>query len=263
MKVLLVGHVSVDVFSDELRIGGPPTFQAPLFLNWGYEVTILTSASKNFPFLRHPKLNIFNIPSEQTTTFEFELNEDGSRKLTLLRRASDLPPKLPFQDRFDLAIVSPICGEVSIDLLGSIRSQAKLVAGDVQGFIRSVDANGIVFHKTSIDWGLFSPFFDILKGSDEEMLELPPHPSFYYVQTRGANPVIICKSDQLLEFKIQSVPPSEIVDSTGSGDIFLASFSHAFIHSNDLKKAVEFGNRIAINNLFKKGAPQLQSGNES
>ncbi len=262
MKVLLVGHVSMDIFDNETRIGGPPTFQTPLFLNWGYEVVVYTSASTNFPFLRHPRLKVHSIPSKYTTTFKFRIKDNGLRELTLLHKASPLPEVLPTDGHFDLAIVSPICGEISPNLLKAIRSRAKMVVGDIQGFIRIKEPDGRITHKETLDCDFFEQTFNIVKGSDEELISPPYNRNFYYVQTRGPKPVIIWKSGEKYEFNIKSVPEQNIVDSTGSGDIFLAAFSHSFLLHGNLKDAVEFGNEMAISNLFRKGPPKLQTRNE-
>lgn len=259
MKVLLVGHVSKDLFGTETRIGGPPTYQAPIFLELGYEVFVLTSSHPNFPFLVHPRLRIHNVESEATTTFSFSTNEDGTRRLKLVKKAKDLPEKVPFNETFDLAIISPICGEVNSPLLKSIRSKAKLCIGDVQGFIRHISEDGLVSHREFLDFNLLENYFDIMKGSNEEMSNLPMLKKLTFILTQGSGPVKVISPTKSFEIPITKIPEEKIVDSTGSGDLFLAGFAHEYVNGYDFAKAVEFGNKVAISNLFKTGPPSLKS----
>lgn len=38
--------------------------------------------------------------------------------------------------------------------------------------------------------------------------------------TRGGQPVIVAKDEQILEFSVPTVPESEFVDTNGAGDAF-------------------------------------------
>ena len=72
------------------------------------------------------------------------------------------------------------------------------------------------------------------------------------VVKHGADPVVTYTDDVRAEFAV--TPVAHVLDTTGAGDAFAAGFLPAWVHTRDLRNAVDAGHRVATRALTSPGA---------
>lgn len=146
-RLLVVGHVTRDLFGAEERLGGAAAFAARAAAHLGLPTGVVTAAPPEHPLLeplrRLPGVGLQCRPSAAMTTFALEY-EGGRRRLVQRRTASPLAPAdVPPQWRgATVAYVAPVAGECDralVDALG-----ARLVVAGLQGWLRRPAPDGTV-----------------------------------------------------------------------------------------------------------------------
>lgn len=149
--LLVLGHVTRDVFGDGTRLGGAASFAAQAAVLLGIDTALVTVAPPHAPELEAlralPGLELAVAPSEQITTFGLEYS-GGRRRLSLLERArpltwQDIPPawRAP-----ELLYVGPVAGECDEQL---VRSFGDVFAmGCIQGWLRDPVPGRLVRPRT-------------------------------------------------------------------------------------------------------------------
>jgi sugar/nucleoside kinase (ribokinase family) len=255
MNILLVGHVCYDFRDDEKLVGGPPLYSASYLVNKQVEIDILTSASENYPFPNYPNLSVLNIKSKQTTIYEYITpSHKDQRTLKLVSKAKNLSSKNLTRQKYDAIIISGIAGEVDQELILNLRNRTDLLVIDIQTLIRDFNENRIMFtineNELDLDWNLF----DIIKISDDEMNELKIRCKGLILYT-GKNELLIKQGSKSEKFNFQPFN-GKVVDSTGSGDIFLSVFVYNLLQDRSLTECVKLARKEVESNLGFKG-PKL------
>jgi sugar/nucleoside kinase (ribokinase family) len=137
--LLVLGHVTRDVFGAGRRLGGAASFAAQAAVLLGIDTALVTVAPPHAPeldLLRElPGLQLVVAPSEQITTFGLEY-AGGRRRLSLLERARPLTwQDIPAEWRApELLYVGPVAGECDEQLVGSFGDVFGI--GCIQGWLR-------------------------------------------------------------------------------------------------------------------------------
>ncbi|HNO95330.1 MAG TPA: hypothetical protein PKJ84_14240, partial [Anaerolineales bacterium] len=141
---LLIGHVAVDLTPSGKQLGGTVSYAALTAKAMGLQVGIVTSAGEDAPLNLLDGVQIFNLPTEQSTIFENVKTEHG-RKQTLHHQATKISFEHVPQIWRDAAIVhlAPIAQEVDPVLVGQF--PASWVGVTPQGWMRGWDEKGSVF----------------------------------------------------------------------------------------------------------------------
>lgn len=194
------------------------------------------------------------IPSRETGGFSLIYYDDyGRRTLDLLGRADDierLDPSL-YNDS-NAVLIGPILGEVSFDLIKEIRKNfSGLYFCDPQGLIRGADENGRIYHEKVDGIEEVIGQFDIVKPNELEGEILTgidcrdnPYEAAKIIKSWGPKVVIITLAELgSLVYdgnEFVDIPPYKIdlVDATGSGDVYMAGFTFEYLKSGgDLRRA--------------------------
>jgi hypothetical protein len=265
MKVLLLGHVTLDLFDTVQKNGGPPNYQAPVFKANGVEVTVVTSCDSTYP-LQFEECQVGVVHSKESTTFKFEFGKNDqlehTRSMRIIKRASDLnyPDIKKFLDPFyDAIIVSPVAQEVDVKTLSSLRRHTELLAVDIQGYSRSWDSTGYVSENiTQETFDLIMENADLVKASHNEIQPEIIHQTLTMdtslLVTRSGADVFLYHRGEKRVYQTQRV--QEIVDDTGAGDIFLAAYLVGKFFLND-DEAMVYANETAKRSLKIKGIPSV------
>jgi sugar/nucleoside kinase (ribokinase family) len=145
--LLVLGHVTRDLFGSQARLGGAAAFAAQAAVLLGIDTALVTVAPARAPELeplrRLDALQLAVAPSEQITTFGIEYR-DGERTLSLLERArslewQDIPPawRAP-----ELLYVGPVAAECDEQLLAAFGETYGI--GCIQGWLRDPVPGGRV-----------------------------------------------------------------------------------------------------------------------
>src|SRR6185369_651709 len=87
-EFLAIGHVTLDLFGDEMRLGGGALYSAITAHRLGRSVAILTSHGADFPLDAVPSsIEVVTLEAPATTVFEYQETE-GPRVMHVTASAS-------------------------------------------------------------------------------------------------------------------------------------------------------------------------------
>ncbi|MFQ6007815.1 MAG: carbohydrate kinase family protein [Candidatus Zixiibacteriota bacterium] len=193
------------------------------------------------------------IPSKETAGFSLVYYDDfGNRTLSLLGRADDVSfiDESLYRDS-KAVLIGPILGEISIDNIKKIRNRFNgLFFCDPQGLLRGAHRNGEIYHKKPDGIEEALSCFDIVKPNELEGEILTrincredPYEAARIIKSWGPRVVIITLAElgSLVYdgHEFIDIPPHEValVDSTGSGDVYMAGFTFEYLKTGDLRSA--------------------------
>ena len=251
MRITIVGHITIDILiSGHIKtttLGGPPSYAGIIAKEMGGDVYLLTKYGEDIPevFLNWFTKNHLKICKDacsmthHTTTFEI-LQTLSGREVYIKARCEDLSSEVSLDG--DVAIVSPVAGEIDLKLLSNIRKKFEIVYLDPQGFIRNFASDGRCFLNT-IEKGILE-HVDIIKMDKDEVYlvtgsrrplraleEVIRKGIKIAIYTRGSEGILLRCSKGL--FNIPIVRKGKIVDTTGLGDLFAGAYAKMFFECKD------------------------------
>jgi ribokinase len=266
LDFVVVGHFAIDINrypwgTIENALGGAPVYSGLTAVSLGMTTGIVSRVGRAFVDRFPPlfsKLGLDTegilVSGERTTTFENIYDEQGNRR-QVCRHVGDplLPDDVPGSYREAKAFyVSPIAGEVSPELLASIKTGKNIVALDPQGILREIGKGGEV-RVVRREFDGYLRHVDILKIGKEESSVLGPNlrsemerlreagPSVVIV-TRGDRPAYVLHDGGFSEVPVLRVDARSV---TGAGDVFGAAFVCRFLRSRDAVDAAKFASAAA------------------
>ncbi|WP_148883473.1 carbohydrate kinase family protein [Thermococcus aciditolerans] len=228
MKCLVVGHLVQDIIVKgsgiEYRIGGGAYYSA-MALSGFCRVEILTSVGEDFPGkwleeLEASGIRLHVISSRNSTSYRLRYLDRDNRELTLLsvaERITDIPHR-----GYDIIILNPVAGEITPETVALAKKRGDFVVADVQGFTRSPHPGRLKL--TGVDGGIFNGLKVLHADVSEAQLvrNLNPDKIEVLLVSRGAD-----VGQAYLRGRKYTYTPARVAveESTGAGDVFLASFS--------------------------------------
>jgi sugar/nucleoside kinase (ribokinase family) len=262
LKILVAGFITIDSIQLQVRqvtsVGGPPSYAGLICSRFGHDVTPLTRVGVDFPDEQAVWLARNGIPlraadrsaSKPTTRFRIS-NSSGERTLALEARCEDpSSSQIPPDTRFNASLVSPIAGEVSPELLTEISSRSDFTFLDPQGFVREFDGAGRVSIGELRDKSILSKVDAIkmdvveagaLTGETDPVGALRRLASIGVKKamvTRGSESCFVLDGARVHEV---TVPKSQVVDSTGAGDILSGATVSWYLKTRDFLRSACFG----------------------
>ena len=283
-SVFIAGHAVVDEIIDaplqkipRLELGGALCYSALVLKSLGYETEIVTRVGEDFPrkysrfLLSDAGIDIEEWRTKNQRTTRYRIDRSGMEKrLWLLSKCSDLTFS-DFKRAFDdvsqslpkILILNPVAGEISMQLLKRVSKEFEHVFLDSQGFTRTFEEKtGLVSMKTGLDISSLAGV-DFLKAGVDELFAwtgindkqraIVQLSTFVdnLIITSGGSGVELYKQG-ILSFR--STPLKvDVKDTTGAGDIMLASFAGHFLETNSLKESLEFATAASSLALEKIG----------
>ncbi len=268
MRVLVAGFITIDSIQLPIRqitsVGGPPCYAGLICSRFGLDVTVLTKVGNDFPDEQSVWLarnGIMLRPTDRsltkpTTRFRIS-NSAGNRTLTLVSRCEDISAsQIPPDTRFNASLVSPIAGEVSAALLTEVSARSDFTFLDPQGFVRSFDPKGAVSPSPLQDRSILSKVDAIkMDRTEAEALTGKHNPKEALEKiasiglrkamvTQGSEACFVLDGSRIYEI---AVPHSQVVDSTGAGDILSGATVGWYLKTRDFLRSACFG--IAASSL--------------
>ena len=249
MNVGVYSHCTIDsiVYGDSTyeTAGGPACYCSLTARNQKFDVNLITKYGSDFPltqFLEKNNIKMKNqLSVKGTTRFKIFLN-DSDRDLFIENRCEPLE----FVDENnDGVIISPVFDEISTEIFEKIKSASNFVLLDPQGFLRNHD----IVNKISLkDTKLSLDGVAAIKVNPEELFALTgfnDDAALISLQKRGIENILLTNKQKislLVKDKIYSIeiPNLELVDTTGIGDIFCATFCCTMLRENDFLWALSF-----------------------
>jgi len=261
---LLIGHVAVDLTPTGKQLGGTVSYSALTAKAMGLRVGIVTSAGADAPLNLLDGIQIFNLPTEQSTIFENVKTEHG-RKQTLHHQATSISFDDVPQIWRDAPIVhlAPIAQEVDPALANQFPSS--WVGVTPQGWMRGWDENGSVFATA---WensqqvlgqvgGVVMSLEDI--NRDLELVEWMAHHTRLLCLTEGDEGAVLHWHGDRRRYRPVKV---DEVDATGAGDIFAAAFFVRLYQTKDPWEAARFATNLAAHSVTRVGLQGIPTHKE-
>ncbi len=261
---LLIGHVAVDLTPTGKQLGGTVSYSALTAKAMGLRVGIVTSAGEDAPLNLLDGIQIFNLPTEQSTIFENVKTEHG-RKQTLHHQATSISFDDVPQIWRDAPIVhlAPIAQEVDPALVRQFPSS--WVGVTPQGWMRGWDENGSVFATA---WensqqvlgqvgGVVMSLEDI--NRDLELVEWMAHHTRLLCLTEGDEGAVLHWHGDRRRYRPVKV---DEVDATGAGDIFAAAFFVRLYQTKDPWEAARFATNLAAHSVTRVGLQGIPTHKE-
>jgi sugar/nucleoside kinase (ribokinase family) len=201
------------------------------------------------------------IDSEKSGGFSLiYYDEFGNRTLDLLGRARDIGPIDPKHYGDSQAIlIGPILGEVSFENIVDIRANFDgFFFCDPQGLLRNADENGRIYHEKVSGIESVLGKFSVVKPNELEGKVLTgidcrqnPYRAAEIIKSWGPEIVIVTLAELGSVIydgtRFIDVPPykTELIDSTGAGDTYMAGFTYEYLRTGDLRKAGCFASCVS------------------
>lgn len=264
VEYLVMGHVAVDLTPSGKQLGGTVSYAALTAKAMGLRVGIVTSVGEDAPMQVLDGLQIVNIPTALSTTFENIKTENGRRQ-TLHHRAESISFEHVPQTWRNAPIVhlAPIAQELDHKLMGQF--PASFVGVTPQGWMRGWDENGRVYAKA---WenreqalgrvgGVVMSVEDV--NRDLELVESLAHQAKVLCLTEGEMGSILHWNGDRRRFR---APAVKEVDATGAGDIFAAAFFVRLHQTRDPWEAARFATNLASHSVTRVGLDGIATRGE-
>ena len=257
---LALGHITRDITSDGLQIGGTVSYSSLTALSFGLRVGIVTAIPEDLDTSPLEPVALMTVQSENVSTFE-NIQTPNGRVQVLHLKAEDIQMEdIPTIWR-DTPIIhlGPLCGELDPHIIQEFPNS--FIGVTPQGWLRTWDDAG---HVRLGDW----PEADlILKNAsavifsiedvhhDENRIEELIPKGRILVVTEGAAGARVYWNGDVRHFK---APHVELIESTGAGDIFAATFFIRLAQTQDPWEAARCAVRIASTSVTRArlaGAP--------
>lgn len=277
MKLAVFSHCTIDEININgnlyERPGGPACYCGVAAKNMGFDVELHTKFGPdytNVSYLQQNKIKFENAQSQKNTT-RFRLDiKDADRTLWI----KNLCDKIDYtKTNADGILISPVFDEISVDVLQKLKSDAKLIALDPQGFLRRKGQDGLVsFERTDLDLNGIS----ILKSDPNEVYQLTGtegidgakllHKKIEHVLYTNKREVSLFYKNK--QYSI-TLPNMEIYDTVGVGDIFTATYCCTMLKEKDALWALSFAGgaaqaaleskEVGLDKIPPKGATQVNA----
>ncbi|MBN2015354.1 carbohydrate kinase family protein [Candidatus Dojkabacteria bacterium] len=268
MDITIVGHVCIDrneVENAKYEAAGSPAIFITKILKQFPDTSIKVLSHQGLDFEKYnEKTQIYpKVPQFKKTLVYKNIVKNKKRTQYALNRYNSPPINtdskvIQILKNTDILFVSPILANYPTDFVNKITrfnsNTLKILLP--QGYFRRFDG------KDRVGFREFKEASDLLYLFDFTILSDEDYPDIANLSKKWLNgnksKVIITKgkdgadlisgADLITKTKVINFPTKEapkIVDSTGSGDIFSASFAYKFFQTRDDAKSIEFANKVA------------------
>ncbi len=284
--LVIVGHLAIDLV--ELRgkkcaprIGGPPAFCGLVAKRLGAKkVAIISKVGSDFSddfllVLVKSGVDISALKKVEGPTTRFNLKYyNRERELRLTAKCKPIfPEDIPATHlETNAAILSPIANEIPDETLEKLLDNTKIMAIDLQGFVRRFDDEGNLKMREWKNRESFIKKIDIIKGTEEEITiacnvkdtkqaasNLSSYGAKIVIVTRGQKGALFWIDGE--HFEVEALRSVRRIDSTGAGDVFLSAFVVEFTLTDDAYRAATFANLVgslSLEGLGIEGIPKRE-----
>jgi len=259
MYIFFIGHIVLDTIQKKSKniesIGGTVVYGSVTASRLGFKNSIISYVGKDFPehyfsFLTSNNVGIDYIKIAKkysTTRFKLIYDKNGQRKLVLLSKCKNIT----IEDiilKNGIYFVVPVIGEVSLDILKKIYKYSSFVVTDIQGFIRKTDRDGIIYLDADEEINKIFKYTHILHAEFNEakiitgenslkgiLRTLKQNTLNITLLTLGERGSYVIHNKKI--FFIPSIPVKNVIDPTGTGDVYTTTFAIDYFKNKDVFKA--------------------------
>lgn len=262
---LMIGHITSDLQQDgSSKLGGTVSFSGLTAQRLGHEVGVVTSHADDLQFPSLSGLNLINVPSGKTTTFRNISTQEGRVQYCYERANSLSIEDVPEQWRNSAIVhIGPVANEIEPNLFHAFPQS--LLCLTPQGCLRKIDENGLVSFQDWSEKADFLPKADAVVLSledlqkDEDLVAEFANLCKLLVITENFNGARVYWKQEVRHFP---APSRNLIEDTGAGDIFAASFFHRLKVTDDPWKAARFAVELSANSVTRYYLDSIPTGDE-
>jgi sugar/nucleoside kinase (ribokinase family) len=270
-NTVILGHICIDRNEAEQASytswGSSALFTARYFQDhFGCEPAVISAYGPDFEDYRSDFTLFPESPNAKHTLVYENILKDNKRTQYAHHAADSFEPPLTEEvigliETAEILIVATLLPSYSARYVQEALSHARpscLKILVVQGYLRTIDADDSVRTRDFPESAGVLPNFDIVVFSDED------HPnieelarkwkkqshSTNIIMTQGPKGASIVEDDHMRNIPTTPVPPEEIVDSVGCGDVFAAAIAYHYFKGKDLAAAITAAHRAARHKLL-------------
>lgn len=261
---LMIGHLTKDLTSKGPRLGGTAAYSALTARALGMQVGMVTAWGEELPLEPLQDLPIINFHVNGSTTFE---NIDSSQGR--IQRVHHVASKLSYHmvpeswRTAKIVHLGPVAQEVDP---GMVRYFSDAFIGVTpQGWLRSWDDSGQVYLAEWPEASFVLSKAQAVVFSSEDVAEnearIEEMATYCRILavTEGREGARLYWSGDVRRFRAQEV---EEVDSTGSGDVFAASFFYRLLNTRDPWESARFATQLASYSVTRPGLDGIPTQEE-
>jgi sugar/nucleoside kinase (ribokinase family) len=261
---LVIGHVTCDLVAGDCQLGGTAAYSALTARALGLRTGIVTSHSQDISLEALAGIQIYNLPSDETTTFT-NIQTPTGRIQTLTANAVTLGfHHIPETWRnTPIVHLGPVAQEIDPAIIRWL--QNPLVGITPQGWLREWDGSGRVYVA---DW----PEAQVVvqrAGAIVISIEDVSHDEIRIEELASYCPVLaVTEADQGArvfwhgDVRRYRPPMMDEVDAVGSGDIFAAAFFARLYSTRDPWEAARFATQLAAYSVTRTGLASIPTAAE-
>lgn len=260
--VLVVGNYCHDVLvhgpgREVHTLGGSAAYVSSVLDAVGVDYAVISVAGEDFQYASRVRFPPRIEPGTRTTRFLADFTQ-GERVLRLDARSAPIRPE-EISETSRVALACGVMDELLPETLARLAEHSQHVVVDLQGLIRTSEADGRVRH-VPLETTPYASLLDrlqVLKASEEEARFLDVslvRQRTCLVVTRGARGSTVLTAER--EFEVPAIPAEE-VDPTGAGDCFLAGFAVGLLRGFSLARCAELANWFGAQAVSQVGVPRL------
>lgn len=262
---LLIGHVTEDLQEDgSFTLGGTVTYSGLTAKALGHQVAIITSCSDETPLEALEGIQIQRIHSCHATRFR-NISDATGRLQYLYSQANKITLDNMKEDWANPSIVhiAPVFNDVEPQLLAKFPNSFRCLTP--QGWMRDLDEHGVVHPKKleNIDKWLSYAHAVVLSQEDlqGDLFEAEKLASDVpvLVVTNSDKGALVFSKGEKRQF---SAPSVNLIEDTGSGDIFAACFFHYLFQHQNAWQAAHFAINLASLSVTRKNLNSIPNNIE-
>ena len=269
--IVFVGHVVIDQNQVEqtsyTRWGSPAMFMTKYFqLHFGLEPTIVASYGADFlPFA--DGVNLLPSKPNLARSIVYEnIVTDGHRTQYCHQPDAALPvinrDVISTLRAADILFLAPLTPSYSASYVTQVMQHVPkgcLKVLSPQGYLRHIGTNGLIKPRDFVEAADILPCFNVVILSDEDHPQADTQAHIWKVASPNTEIIITLNSrgaDIIQPHGVQHiptvpVPPEEITDSTGLGDVFSAAVAYYLRRGDSLVAAVQSAHEAAREKLLQ------------
>lgn len=269
LSYLVLGHLTQDITSSGIQMGGTAAYSSLTAHALGHSVRLVTSYPEDIPFSDKERMDIVNIRTDLATKFENIMLAETRRQYCYTQAKSiktgTIPPQ--WMDS-DIIHFGPVAQEIPLETVLYF-SKAAFLCATPQGWMRSWDEQSLVH---PIAWNWAEKVLPLLKavvisledvdGDENKITEMARLCEILAVTEAQDGARVYWKGDA----RYFPAPPISLVDSTGAGDIFAAVFFSRLFSTGSpwvaARNAVQLASR-SVGRAGLSGVPTEQEVNQN
>lgn len=271
MKVVLIGHVCIDVNSSEnsaYTSWGSALMYIAYYFHRQQGVTVELIAPYGNDFHEYAQVVTLLTPAVGAETLLYR-NVTQNNFRTQRCENADIAQPINLTEALkqhiseaNIVCLAPLLPNFGPDYVSEIMAAKSSDCISVllpQGYFRTVEADTTTKPREFEESEDVVPKFDLVILSDEDHRDAAElaqcwarvTPASHIILTQGSVGASLVTATDVRFVRTDSVPEDQIVDSVGCGDTFAAAVMYSYARDNDIKAAIQAGNLAARAKLFQ------------